>query len=151
VLHQKVTGSFQTAEPTTTNTIAVLAQLWPRTFMVYERRRHPLKLNIDHDIAVAAAGAITLDELKAALCFYCGNMGYLYACKEGADRIGLDGEPAGNVTASEAAHAARILDRRGSIGPSLLPLAIASIVAAAAQDRLFPSGASEKELRFQRR
>jgi hypothetical protein len=62
-----------------------LAERWPRAFAVYQYRRRPLKIGIDNDIA-AAAGAITTDELKAALRFYCGNIGYLLACREGAER-----------------------------------------------------------------
>lgn len=89
--------------------IAVLADFWPQTFSLYERRRRPLKLGIHRDIEAAAAGAITAEEIKVALRSYCCNIGYLLACKEGAARIGLDGEPAGSVTADEAANAASLV------------------------------------------
>lgn len=91
--------------------IELLAERWPRTFAIYQCRRRPLKIGIDNDIA-AAAGAIATDELKAALRFYCGNVGYLLACREGAERIDLNGDVAGTVTAAEAAHAAGIVARR---------------------------------------
>ena len=95
-----------------TNTvIELLAERWPHTFAIYQCRRRPLKIGIDNDIA-AAAGAIATDELKAALRFYCGNIGYLLACREGAERIDLNGDVAGTVTAAEAAHAAGIIARR---------------------------------------
>jgi ProP effector len=55
------------------------------------------------------AGAITPDELHRALGYYTNNAGYLLACKEGAARYGLDGNPAGSVSADEAAHAAEKL------------------------------------------
>jgi ProP effector len=89
--------------------IAVLADLWPYCFSVFERRRRPLKLNIHDDILVAAHGAITADELKLALRHYANNQFYLRACVEGAARIDLDGELAGCVTADEAAHAGQRL------------------------------------------
>jgi sRNA-binding protein len=82
-----------------------LAATWPACFSIFEKHREPLKIGIHHDIAVAAAGAITTDELKAALRFYCGNIGYLLA---GAERIDLNGK----VTAAEAAQAAGIVARR---------------------------------------
>jgi ProP effector len=95
--------------------IGVLADFWPQAFSLYERRRRPLKLGIRQDIEIAAAGAITVEELKAALRSYTQNIGYLLGCKEGAARIGLNGEPAGRVTADEAAHAASLLAYKRSI------------------------------------
>ena len=89
--------------------IAVLAEWWPRAFSVFERRRKPLKLGIHDDILAAAKGAISPDELKIALRFFCANVCYLRACVEGAARIDLDGEAAGCVSADEAAHAGQRL------------------------------------------
>jgi ProP effector len=89
--------------------IAVLADWWPHAFSVFERDRKPLKRNIHDDILAAAKGAISPDELKIALRFYCANFRYLQACVEGAARIDLDGEAAGSVSADEAAHASQRL------------------------------------------
>ncbi|HKD93045.1 MAG TPA: ProQ/FinO family protein [Terriglobales bacterium] len=89
--------------------ITVLADLWPHAFSVFERDRKPLRLGIHHDILAAAKGAISPDELKIALRFYCANGRYLRACVEGAARIDLDGEAAGSVSADEAAHAGQRL------------------------------------------
>lgn len=61
--------------------------------------------------ALTTTGAVTKDEVKLALRFYCANIGYAFACKEGADRIDLDGKPAGKVTAEEAAHGVRIIEK----------------------------------------
>ena len=91
--------------------IAVLADLWPHCFAVFEDRRRPLKVGIHHDILAAGKGAIAAAELALALRRYCANPHYLRACTEGAARIGLDGEPAGSVTADEAAHAAERLEQ----------------------------------------
>jgi ProP effector len=85
--------------------IAALSEFFPAAFTVYERRRPPLKVGIREDIAASLAGAITLAELRLALSHYCHALGYLLACKEGAPRIGLNGQVAGVVTADEAAHA----------------------------------------------
>lgn len=43
---------------------------------------------------------------------YCLSGGYLWACKAGAPRLDLNGEPAGIVTEQEAAYAADILKER---------------------------------------
>jgi ProP effector len=88
-----------------TATIAVLAEFFPRTFSVYERRRKPLKLGIDQDIASALNGAATPGELAAALRHYTGNVFYLRALVAGAERIDLHGRPVGVVTNEDEAHA----------------------------------------------
>lgn len=95
-----------------TVTLELLAERWPRCFAIFEQRRRPLKLGIDQDIAAALADPFTPDELKSALRFYVGNIGYLLACREGAERVDLDGNVVGAVTAAEAAHAARVIARR---------------------------------------
>jgi ProP effector len=94
------------------NTIAVLADLFPACFAIFEQRRRPLKLKIPVDVLVALAGAITPKELAAAMRFYCANSGYLKACTEGTPRIDLNGEAAGTVSAEEADNAKRRLQQR---------------------------------------
>jgi sRNA-binding protein len=105
-------GRARRARQAANAVIKRLAATWPPCFSIFEKHREPLKIGIYHDIAVAAAGAITTDELKAALRLYCGNVGYLLACREGAERIDLNGNVAGKVTAAEAAQAAGIVARR---------------------------------------
>jgi ProP effector len=85
--------------------IALLAELWPKCFSVYEGRRRPLKLKIHLDIQAALDGAITPAELHKALGMYCSNPVYLGHIRTGARRLDLDGNPAGVVTADEEAHA----------------------------------------------
>jgi ProP effector len=92
--------------------IEVLADLWPVTFAVDPRARRPLKIGIDRDILAVADGAITPEELRAALCAYTGAKAYLKALREGAARISLDGVVAGSVSAPEAKHAQWLLERR---------------------------------------
>lgn len=99
-------------DPTIMATLELLAEKWPACFHLFEKHRLPLKIGIDQDIAAATPDTFTPDELTAALRFYCGNLHYLRACREGVARVGLDGEPAGTVTAADAAYAARIIARR---------------------------------------
>jgi hypothetical protein len=50
--------------------LQLLAERWPRAFVVYQAKRAPLKRGIDQDITAAAPGTFTSDELKSALRFY---------------------------------------------------------------------------------
>jgi len=90
-----------------------LCEIWPRCFFLYQRKRRPLKLGVHRDIA-ALDDAIAPRQLSSALRYYVGNRFYLAACREGADRIDLDGKPAGKVSAEEAANAAAILAGRNA-------------------------------------
>jgi len=90
-------------------TIALLAELYPKCFFVYQERRRPLKLKVHLDIQAALDGAITPAELHQALGYYCSNPTYLDRTRAGASRLDLNGEPAGAVTADEAAHAKAML------------------------------------------
>jgi ProP effector len=92
--------------------IELLAEQFPRAFFVFQRRRRPLKLGIHRDIIAALDGAITPEELSAALRYYVGNACYLRACRAGAERIDLAGEAAGAVTPEESANSAAVLARR---------------------------------------
>jgi ProP effector len=86
--------------------IAILAERFPAAFVVYARRRKPLKTGIFDDLLTATAGRIPADALKGALQCYTRHFDYLRACREGTARINLDGKPAGVVTEKEAAWAA---------------------------------------------
>jgi ProP effector len=101
--------------------IATLAELWPRCFVVLEKHRRPLKTGVHADILAAGQGAVTVDEIKLALRRYCGSIGYLTACTEGADRIDLAGEVAGHVTADEARFATERLAQRKPRQPKPVP------------------------------
>jgi len=86
-------------------TIALLAELYPKCFFVYQERRRPLKLGIHLDIQAALDGAITPTELHQALGYYCSNPVYLSHLRKDAWRLNLTGELAGAVTDDEEAHA----------------------------------------------
>lgn len=89
--------------------ITQLAERWPKCFSVYEGRRRPIKVGIRADILD------TVEQwpgLSAALGSYVHNQAYLQTLVAGAERIDLAGEPAGVVTAAEAAVAAEELAAR---------------------------------------
>jgi ProP effector len=87
-----------------TAVIARLAELFPACFFVNQRQRRPLKVDIHLDI-LAATTTFSPDELGDGLKFYVNAFGYLRAVKAGAERIDLDGNAAGSVTATNEAHA----------------------------------------------
>jgi ProP effector len=87
--------------------LVLLAKKWPRCFLLYEQRRRPLKVGIAADVLAALNGAVTPQELGAALRAYTGNRSYRWALQAGAPRVDLDGEPAGVVTVEEQEHARR--------------------------------------------
>jgi sRNA-binding protein len=86
-------------------TIAALTQAFPACFNL--KRPRPLKLRI-----VVALPAVDPRDLDQALGFWTGRLPYLKACTEGATRVDVTGEPAGVVTAAEAAHAALRLEQQ---------------------------------------
>lgn len=98
--------------------IALLAETFPKCFSVYEGRRRPLKIGIHTDILAAVDGALTPLELRKALGVYCANGAYLHSSQEGAQRIDLDGNPAGIVTAEESQHAKARLTARKAFKPT---------------------------------
>jgi sRNA-binding protein len=101
-----------------TAAIALLAETFPKCFSVYEGRRRPLKIGIHNDILGAVDGALTPLELSKAMGAYCANSAYLRSSQEGAQRIDLDGNPAGTVTADEEAHAKARLAARKAFKPT---------------------------------
>ena len=78
--------------------IEKLAATWPKAFFVNQDARRPLKLGIRGDMAAQPHG-LTDAELRRALGQYCRSSGYLTAMVAGAERIDLNGMPAGTVTA----------------------------------------------------
>jgi ProP effector len=83
--------------------ITVLAEFWPNAFSLPGYGR---PLSTYNNLIEAAAGAITHHEIGAALRYYTNNLNYLRACYAGADRIDLNGQVVGRVTAHDAAQAA---------------------------------------------
>ena len=92
--------------------IALLAERWPRCFMLAEDRRLPLKVGIFHDLKAALGGKVSPDQLGHALGTYCSAPDYQRRLKDGAARLDLDGQRAGTVTPSEAMWARAGAERR---------------------------------------
>jgi sRNA-binding protein len=77
---------------------------------LHERKRQPLKIGIHSDL-IAAMPEFPAAQIELALGIYTTSATYHAACTEGAERIDLDGQPVGVVTADEAAHAAAALEK----------------------------------------
>lgn len=94
----------------------VLAERFPLCFAPQGAPKRPLKVGIYADIR-AAVPDLSSRKLVCALRDYTAGPLYLRGLVAGATRVGLDGEPAGEVTAEEEAKAraalARINNRHG--------------------------------------
>ena len=97
--------------------IGALSELWPHTFVVYERRRKPLALGIHRALLVAVeptivAGTVTVKDIKRTLARCTRSNGYLRNMRTDAGRIDLAGRIVTTVTKDQAQHAKQILDQR---------------------------------------
>ncbi|OOH89626.1 RNA chaperone ProQ [Pasteurellaceae bacterium 15-036681] len=95
---------------TTKEAIAYLVEKFPLCFSL-EGEAKPLKIGLFQDLAEALADddKISKTVIRQALRTYTMGWRYLHACKEGAVRIGLQGEEAGVIDAQQAEHAAQTL------------------------------------------
>ncbi len=82
-------------------------QRYPATF--FKGHTRPLKVGIHHDLAAREPWPEKL--VRRALAGYVNLPRYLKALREGAERIDLEGKPAGHVDAQAAEHAKRKLER----------------------------------------
>lgn len=92
--------------------IAYLAEKFPLCFSL-EGEAKPLKIGLFQELAEALADdeKVSKTLLRQALRAYTSNWRYLHGCKEGAVRVGLQGEEAGVVDATQALHAAQTLEQ----------------------------------------
>jgi len=91
--------------------LARLAEAFPQTFVLEKYRPHwPLKVGIAAALP-ARCPALEWRVLKMALTAYTGRVMYLRGLVEGAARLDLDGNPAGEVTVRDAEYAAAKLAR----------------------------------------
>ncbi len=95
-------GPDPAAAPDPAPALPALAEAYPACFD-WERPR-PLKLGIHKDLLAAGFGGAGVKpaEIKRALGRYCNRARYRKTLRAGADRVDLDGRPAGAVTAEEA-------------------------------------------------
>ena len=85
--------------------LELLCAQFPRCFSRDEARRQPLKIGVHNDVPLVLGDAVTPSELGRALQVHVNNRIYQSRLRPGATRIDLNGEPAGTVTAGEAAFA----------------------------------------------
>ena len=83
----------------------LLCERFPRTFARDPAGRQPLKRGIDSDLVARLDGTGSRSAIKRVLGIYTSCPEYRARLIEGATRIDLDGNPAGAVTAGEAAYA----------------------------------------------
>ncbi|MBO0736929.1 MAG: ProQ/FinO family protein [Alphaproteobacteria bacterium] len=84
---------------------AQLAKRFPTCFAANCGQKRPLKIGIYRDIRTLMP-EIPGKRLSAVLSFYVGGWDYLRLLVAGAQRFDLFGEPAGEVSAEQAEHAA---------------------------------------------
>jgi ProP effector len=129
----------------------LLAERWPRCFMLAEDRRLPLKVGIFHDLKAALGGKVSPDQLSRTLGTYCSAPDYQRRLKDGAARIDLDGQRAGTVTPSEAmwARAGRA-ERRDEYqrkrAPAVKPSSLADLRAAGTRRKASRTARSRRSL-----
>ena len=94
--------------------IKAVSALFPKAF----GPRQPLKYKIHEDLLSAG---VEHKVAAAALSSHCNNPRYLMSMVEGATRVDLQGQPAGVVTAEEAARAQQRLAERLKPKPKAPP------------------------------
>jgi ProP effector len=113
--------------------ITALAEPYPRCFVRDECEPHrPIALGIGN--ALITAGVVTRAETRALQC-YTTRLCYLKAMVAGAPRIGLDGEPASEVSEEHARCAQASLNAQLKRRDQAAAKAKAECTAAAAQKR----------------
>lgn len=90
--------------------IAYLCEKFPACFIA-EGEAKPLKVGLFQELADALNDdeKVSKTLLRQALRSYTMSWRYLHACKDGAIRVGLNGEEAGVVDTQQAEHAAQTL------------------------------------------
>ncbi|OOF68354.1 RNA chaperone ProQ [Rodentibacter caecimuris] len=90
--------------------IEYLAEKFPRCFIL-EGEAKPLKIGLFQDLAEILKDdeKASKTQLRHALRQYTSNWRYLAVCREGAERVDLEGNVSGFVDAEHAAHAAQQL------------------------------------------
>ena len=83
----------------------LLCARFPGTFAHDPAERRLLKRGIDRELVARLDGTVSRSGIKRVLGIYTSCLEYRATLIEGAARIDLDGNPAGAVTASEAAYA----------------------------------------------
>lgn len=91
----------QKPRPSFSEIVAPLTEHWPELFD--RDNRKPLKIGIIEELI--ATEKVSKTKLKKAMTAWCRHRKYRAALAEGGSRYGLDGQPAGEVTAEHQAFA----------------------------------------------
>ncbi|CDX26887.1 hypothetical protein MPL3356_60604 [Mesorhizobium plurifarium] len=90
----------------------VLAERFPSTFMRKgEKNKLPLMIGITDNV-IAALPELDPELIQAAIRDYCSGPKYARAMKVGAQRVDLEGRPAGTVSADAHERALRLEEKR---------------------------------------
>ena len=92
--------------------LAALKEQYPAAF----EKAHPLKIGVRDELA--ATTGISRTRLGRTLRYHTRRPAYLAALAAGGTRIGLDGEPAGEITEAERAAAAAALETKRERRPT---------------------------------
>lgn len=87
---------------------AILVARFPAAFAEPGQPKRPLVTGL-HAAIYEACPDLKRWQVRQGLADYCGGPTYLRSIVEGAERINLEGEARGYVTAGQAAHAATVL------------------------------------------
>lgn len=89
--------------------VSHLARVYPKAFSTDGRKVRPLAVGILKELQAARAGeeghGLSMQELRRALRFYTQGAAYHRAVARGEARINLQGEPVGEVSEEQKAHA----------------------------------------------
>jgi hypothetical protein len=109
------------------NLLAELRGRYPQAFPADPQAPAPLALGIHKRLAAAGHGGGAMAALLAA---YARAPAYLAALAAGQPRVGLDGEPAGEVTEAQRALARSLLDALGAEPGKRLSISLAGAAGA---------------------
>jgi len=101
--------------------LELLCERFPGTFARNPAERQPLQRGIDRALVACLGGIVSRSALKRMLSIYTACPEYRATLIEGAARIDLDGNPAGAVTAREAAYALAPRPAKTKPAPSTPP------------------------------
>ncbi|MGJ8668963.1 MAG: ProQ/FINO family protein [Oceanococcus sp.] len=82
--------------------LPALIARYPKSFFDDPRQRKPLKIGVHKDILADDANELASYQLTSALRWYTGALGYQLSIQDKAERIDLNGEASGQVTAEDA-------------------------------------------------
>lgn len=100
--------------------IGKLQKLYPKAFPKNPAPKVPLKIGILEDLQLRSDEiGISKEDLQLAIKTWCKSSRYWQACKEGADRLDLEGNTAGAIGATGAAHAKGMVRKQAKAKQSL--------------------------------